>query len=180
MVWLFIVKCLYLMVPAYAANMAPVMFRNHLKSLAVPVDFGVKFRGQPLLGPHKTIRGFVAGVALAILASFLQFLLKDNPFIMSISLIEYGNWMMVGFLLGSGALLGDMAKSVVKRQLKIPSGSPFIPFDQLDFAVGALAFMSIAQSISLQVILSSMALSFFLHIATNHVAYWLKIRKEKW
>ena len=54
--------------------------------------------------------------------------------------LDYGSaWIiLVGGLLGFGALCGDSIKSFFKRQIGIAPGKSWFPFDQLDYLVGAL------------------------------------------
>ncbi|MEM3153941.1 MAG: CDP-archaeol synthase, partial [Candidatus Woesearchaeota archaeon] len=81
---------------------------------------------------------------------------------------------------GIGALLGDSIKSFFKRRLGILPGRPWIPFDQVDYAIGALAagsFVFFPGWLNAFVIV---LISFAGHIAANHVAFWLGIRGEKW
>ncbi len=179
-VWFFVLQCFYFMLPAYWANMAPVMFKNAFRSLAIPIDNNIRIRGKSLFGSHKTVRGFMMGILLAMAVSWVQSLLYRFPFFSELSFFDYGPWALLGFLMGAGALGGDLLKSVVKRQLGIPPGEPFIPFDQLDFVIGALIFTFALVKITWQVAITSLLISFVLHIVTNHVAFWLKIREEKW
>lgn len=62
---------LYLAFPAFAANMAPVIAAKLkiLQNIANPIDSGRRLRGKEIFGSHKTWRGFVVGVAVAILIS---------------------------------------------------------------------------------------------------------------
>lgn len=178
--WLLSLKCVYLLLPAYFANMAPVWFRNSFKWMAVPVDCGALFRGKPLFGSHKTVRGLITGIAFAVSAAFVQFLLSGIPVFKEVSLADYSQWLLLGILMGSGALAGDLLKSFVKRRAGISPGKPFVPFDQVDFVAGALLFSSLVVDLTWSVVIVSFALSFVLHIATNHIAFWLGIRREKW
>lgn len=173
-------QCIYLLLPAYFANMAPVWFKNALSWMAVPLDRGVLFRGEPLFGSHKTLRGMVTGIALAMAVAFVQYLLRGIPFFQQVSLADYGQWVLLGFLMGSGALIGDLAKSFIKRRVGIRPGKPFIPFDQVDFVAGALLLSYPLVHPSWEIVALSFFLSFVLHIATNHIAFWLRIRQEKW
>ncbi len=178
--WFFILQCFYLLLPAYFANMAPVMFRNFFRPLAIPIDNYAYFRGKPLFGSHKTVRGFVAGVVLAVLIAFVQSLLYSISFFNELSLFDYGNAVVLGVLMGTGALSGDLLKSFIKRRVGIEPGHRFIPFDQIDFVIGALLFSTLLINITWLIALTSITLSFVLHVSTNHIAFWLKIRKEKW
>lgn len=176
---LFILKCFYLMLPAYFANMAPVMVKK-ISLFAFPVDFDKKLNDKPILGKNKTFRGLVFGVIFAIVISYFQFLLYNIEFYKNLSFFNYQNWLLFGFLIGFGALIGDLAKSFFKRRLGIEPGAKFVPFDQTDFVVGALIFIMPIFELTLRIFIVSLLLSFVLHIIVNHIAFYLKIRNEKW
>ena len=176
---LFLLKCFYLMMPAYFANMAPVIVKK-VNFLAFPIDFGKKISSKPLLGRNKTFRGMFFGIIFAIVIAYLQFSLYNLEFFRDVSFFSYQNWLLIGFLMGFGALMGDLAKSFFKRRLGIKPGERFVPFDQTDFVVGALVFIIPVFSVTLKIFIVSLLLSFVLHIAVNHIAFYLKIRNEKW
>ena len=176
----FILKCFYFMLPAYFANMAPVIVKNSFKSLAIPIDFGKKIKGKELFGKNKTIRGFIFAILFAIIIAYLQFLLYRFNLFKNIIFINYSNWLLLGFLFGFGAILGDLIESFIKRRLNLKSGQRFIPWDQLDFVIGALIFTGLVVDINLKMLLYIVITSFIGHILVNHAAYFLKIRKEKW
>ena len=176
---IFILKCFYLLLPAYFANMAPVIVKG-IGLFKFPIDFNKKIGNKPVLGSHKTFRGLIFGVIFAIIAAYLQFLLYNRGFFAGISFINYQNWLLFGFLMGLGALTGDAAKSFFKRRLGIKPGEKFIPFDQTDFVVGALVFIMPIFDLTLKIFFASLILSFVLHIMVNHTAFYLKIRNEKW
>ena len=175
----FLLKCFYLMLPAYFANMAPVITRR-ISLFNFPVDFGRQIGGKPILGRNKTFRGLFFGIIFALFVAFMQSLLYKTDFFKGISFIDYNNWLLFGLLMGSGALIGDLAKSFFKRRLGLKPGATFVPFDQTDFVVGALLFIMPMLKVTLRVFLVTFALSFVLHIAVNHIAYYSKIRDEKW
>lgn len=174
--------CLWFMMPAYIANMAPIFVKNYFKFLAKPIDFGKKFKGKEILGAHKTFRGLIFGCIASILMSSLQFLLYKYPFFKEISIVSYTevNYLLLGFLLGFGALFGDMVKSFFKRRINIKPGARWIPFDQLDYVLGALLFSLVIFVPSFASAIIIIASSFLLHIIANHIGYYLKIREEKW
>jgi len=68
----YLLGLIYLMLPAYFANMAPVIFNRTLNFLDYPVDFGVKVKGHHLFGRTKTFRGFMVGILAAILIFYLK------------------------------------------------------------------------------------------------------------
>ena len=176
---LFVLKCFYLMLPAYFANMVPVMVKK-ISLFAFPIDFNKSFGSKPLFGKNKTFRGFIFGIVFAIVIGYLQYLLYKAEFFRNISFFDYQNWLLFGILIGFGSLFGDLVKSFFKRRLGISPGERFIPFDQTDFVVGALLFIIPIFDLTLKIFITSLLLSFILHIMINHIAFYLKIRNEKW
>jgi len=176
---LFLLKCFYLMLPAYFANMAPVMVKR-INLFVFPVDFNKKIGSNPILGRNKTFRGLIFGIIFAVIVAYLQYLLYDFEAFRNISFLSYQNWLLFGFFMGFGALAGDLIKSFFKRRLGINPGEKFIPFDQTDFVVGALVFIMPVFQVTWQIFAASLLLSFILHIIVNHAAFYLKIRNEKW
>jgi len=182
---LLVLRSLYFMLPGYLANSSPVLSKNILDFLAKPVDMGLKFRGKPLLGTHKTWRGVIIASIVGMLIFALQKYLYQFPFFQKWSIVDYGMLyskysILPGFLLGFGAIFGDMVKSFFKRQFDVKSGERWFPFDQIDFLIGALMFVSFVYIPSWQVILILFILTPLIHISSNHIAFYLKIRKEKW
>ena len=162
-------KTLYFFIPAGIANMAPVIFRN--------INFLNYSINEKLFGSHKTYRGIFFGIILAIFATFLQFLLTNFNF----SLINYttSNFILIGFLLGFGAMLGDLVKSFFKRRLSIKPGNSFIPFDQLDWIIGAIIFTFPLINYSILQILFLLIVYGLLHPLINLMGYVLKIKKNR-
>lgn len=165
-------KSLYFFLPAYCANMAPVLFR-WIPFLDKPVH-------QKLFGAHKTWRGIGAAAIMGTLVFGLQKYLYVVGF-RQFALIDYSDFSWwLGFFLGLGAILGDLVKSYYKRKDKIPPGEPWIPFDQLDFVVGGVIGSFFIYVPTTEVVLVLLIVSPFLHIAATRIAYWLGLRKEKW
>jgi len=133
---LFILGCFYFMLPAYFANMAPVIVKGILKPLAFPLDFNKQLNGKPLFGKNKTFRGLIFAVIFGIAIAFLQHYFYTS--FRAISFIDYSSWLLFGFLMGFGAIFGDLVKSFIKRRLDVTPGKMFFPWDQLDFIFGAL------------------------------------------
>jgi len=167
------------MLPAYFANMAPVIVKK-INLFAFPIDFDKQLNNKPIFGKNKTFRGLVFGLVFSIIVAYFQFLLYNDEFFRSISFIDYQNWLLFGFLMGTGALTGDLTKSFFKRRLGIRPGDKFIPFDQTDFVIGALVFIVLVFDLTLEIFIVALLLSFMLHILVNHIAFFLKIRNEKW
>lgn len=181
---IFILQCLYFMLPAYLANMAPVLAQKSgvLKILDKPIDGGHQMAGKPIFGDHKTWRGFVVGVAMAAAIAWLQYFLYAIPVFQKISLLDYSgtNLWLLGFLLGFGALFGDLVKSFFKRRVNLAPGAPWIPFDQIDFVLGALIFAAPIYFPSWPAVILILILSPVLHIATNNIGYLLRVKNTRW
>ena len=96
-------------VSAFFSSKIPIV-----KKFNYPVDGGLMLRKKRLLGSHKTIRGFIFGIFMAILGVYLQIFMFENfSFMREILPINYSaiNPVAFGFLCGFGALVGDAIKS---------------------------------------------------------------------
>lgn len=171
----YLLQAIYFVLPAYAANMAPVIVGKLNLPLAKPIS-------SKYFGSHKTFRGFYAAYFFALAALTLQSYLYSKGMLLDISLINYQNinLFFYAFLFGIGALTGDLLKSFVKQKLKRKSGSIFFPWDQLDFIFGALLFVAPFYWPPTEVILAAIIVTPILHILTNVVAYSLKLKKVWW
>ena len=176
---IFLLKCFYLMLPAYFANMAPVIVKK-INLFVFPIDFNKQMNNKPVLGKNKTFRGFIFGVIFSVIIVYIQFLLYSIGFFKNISFFNYKNWLLFGLLMGLGALTGDLIKSFFKRRFGLKPGAKFIPFDQTDFVIGALIFIVPIFNLTLKIFVTSLLLSFILHMIVNHIAFYMKIRNEKW
>lgn len=179
---LFIFECFYFFLPAYAANMAPVLSRNWFLFLAKPVDFNIRLGGRPLLGKNKTWRGLLIAPVFAIVVVLLQRYLFLNYFFMEqLSLVDYSvvNVWLFGFLLGFGAIFGDLFFSFLKRRKGISPGKSWVPFDQLDFVLGGLLFVNFYFWTGWVVTLYVLVLSFFLHLVFKKVGFALKLEERQ-
>lgn len=169
-----VLELLWFMAPAYAANMAPPFVRF--------------WRGwnRPIharwLGDHKTVVGYLAGVLAALAAIALQALLH-HAFPAGIGpdpLVDYTYWPWLGLAFGAGAMTGDSMKSFFKRRRRVPPGAPWIPFDQLDFAVGALLLVAPFADIGWVDVLVLLAVTFIGDILVNHASWRLGIKRGPW
>ena len=181
---LLILQSMYFIVPAYFANMAPVIAKKAkiLEKTNRPIDKNKQFKGKPLFGKNKTYRGFIVAIVAGIILAYVQMFLYNVPFFRWVSILDYSNPLLIGFLLGAGAITGDLIKSFFKRRINMKSGQKFIPFDQTDFVFGAylFAYPFYHSIITLPLILTSIITSFALHIIANHISFYLNIRNEKW
>ena len=135
------------------------------------MDFGLSLGRFRIFGDHKTWAGFFSGV---IVAAFVGFFLSKLYWPFDFSAVQWSA------LAGIGALIGDAVKSFFKRRVGIKSGKPWIPFDQIDYTVGALALCSFVFFPGWFYAFLVVFLSAFGHIAVNHIGYWIGVRDVKW
>jgi CDP-2,3-bis-(O-geranylgeranyl)-sn-glycerol synthase len=135
-----VLQVLWLFVPAYLANMSPVLVQRWFPRLATPIDGGRTFGGKRILGDHKTWRGLLAGVVVGTAAYELQRLLHGAGVATPLAVLDHP--VLPGFLMGLGAGLGDAVKSFLKRRIDIAPGASWPVFDQLDFFAGAYLLLS--------------------------------------
>ena len=168
---LLILKSLYFFLPAYFANMTPVFVRK-IPFLDGPIN-------KKLFGKNKTWRGVLAATIVGGLVFWLQQLAYSAGFV-DLALIDYADFgVSFGFLLGLGAIIGDLVKSYYKRKAEIPPGERWPGFDQLDFVIGGLTLGFFVYVPAAEVMLILIIASPLLHIAANHIGYWLGMREKK-
>ena len=157
-------SALYIILPTYCANGAPVIFGG-----GRPIDLGKTLPdGQRILGDNKTIRGFVGGIIVGTLVGLVC------------SYIFAINLMPIALPASLGALLGDMVGAFLKRRLHIKPGGALPGVDQLDFVVGSMLLVSLFFPISLVVALILLVVTPPIHFLTNVGAYLLGLKENYW
>lgn len=167
-----IINALYFIFPAYCANAAPVIFGG-----GAPIDAGRKFLdGKPILGSHKTFRGFFVGLAVGTFVGFVQFVLfRSSSFLQQLLLFQ--STILLGFMLSLGALVGDLVESFFKRRLGLRPGSSLPIADQLDFVVVALLFSLPVSPPPLLIVLIIIVITPPIHLLTNFLGNFLRKKK---
>lgn len=131
--------------------------KNRLsQALAVPLDGGRMFRGRPILGENKTLRGFVVMIpaaALAFAALAVVISLPQGAPPATLWQLTPAGYTALGALAGFGFMAGELPNSFVKRQLGVlPGQAPasdltrticFI-VDHIDSIVGMLVAVTLA------------------------------------
>lgn len=183
----FIIKAIWLMLPAYLPNPFAALLGG-----GKAIDGGRTLAdGQRLLGDGKTWRGLFAGVFFGLLAGCIQIWLSGRGFeILGLQMPAFGpdfrSAFRVVFALASGALFGDMFMSFFKRRLGFKRGAPLPVVDQLDFVLGAWGFTYLVapawfmENFSFWILLSVIIITPLLHVATNVIAYLIGVKKEPW
>jgi CDP-2,3-bis-(O-geranylgeranyl)-sn-glycerol synthase len=175
-----VIEILYFFLPAYLANISPVLVRRWFTAIAVPIDGRQTWRGKRFLGDHKTWRGLLAGIVVGTIAYELQRLVNDNGFLRDLALIDYAaRPVYPGLLMGLGAGVGDSVKSFFKRRLDIEPGSSWLVFDQLDFFIGAYIFVAPIAAPPLLTTLSCLPIILLANLASEVIGYWLGF-KDSW
>jgi CDP-2,3-bis-(O-geranylgeranyl)-sn-glycerol synthase len=153
-----ILDSLIYILPAYFANSSPVIFGG-----GTPIDFNKKLFGKKIFGNHKTWRGFFSGLIIGTIIAGIESIFLGKSFL------------LVGFFLALGALIGDLFGSFVKRQMDIKEGTDVEVLDQLPFIVFALIFGKVASDLfgfwflSPFQIIFILVFSYFIHKFVNFV-----------
>jgi len=174
-----IAYALWFILPAYIANAFPVIFGGGLA-----IDVGKKLPdGKPILGSHKTFRGFVAGLIAGVLTSVIQtILLQSYPSSDFTLSLPFQFNVLIGSMIALGALVGDLVHSFIKRRMGLVEGSPLPVADQLDFVVGAI-LLSLPVSAfppPLLTVVLIILITLPIHLLTNFIAYFLGVKKTPW
>ena len=143
-----IIQALWLILPAYIANASALLVGG-----GTPIDFGKKCKdGRRILGDGKTWRGLLTGAFVGMTGGFgLSVVAKlgasiDFPIVIS-DFSGFPFMIPIIFSICFGALMGDIIESFAKRRIGKKRGEDWIPFDQLDFILGALFSCFIIASI---------------------------------
>jgi CDP-2,3-bis-(O-geranylgeranyl)-sn-glycerol synthase len=189
--WL--IQLVLFILPAYFANSVPVLLGG-----GAPIDGGKKWNdGQRLFGDGKTVRGFFAGVLAGVAIGALEGALlpgsgwdiyanagAEGALAAGAGLGAGGaaTYVLAGFLLGCGAMAGDLLGSFIKRRQGIARGKPSLVMDQLLFLALALLFACplAAHFLTLEAVLFLAVLTYFVHVGANVVANRLGLKKVPW
>ena len=168
-------KALWLLLPAAFANMSPIVAKKIFPKWDTPIDYGKKWRHQQIFGSHKTYRGLVSGTVIGFVVFYLQqILFAKFPVISNLSYFDYQTTSpLFGAAMGLSALLGDLIKSFFKRRLNIASGKPWIPFDEIDWIVGALICVTFIFTPNFNLVLASLIVGVSSHFIIRRISYLL-------
>lgn len=171
---------IWAMLPAYIPNNVAVLAGG-----GPPIDGGRQFRGDRLLGDGKTWRGTAVGIAAGVVVALILNAIQ-NPAVSTLGfpLPTFSGPALLA--LPTGALLGDISASFLKRRTGRARGNPFPVVDQLDFVVVALVLTAIVDPawfgrvFTVPVIAVVILLTPALHVVTNGIAYVLGLKDEPW
>lgn len=169
-----VIVAIWLMLPAYVTNASAAFFGGK-----TPIDGGIFWGKNRLLGEGKTYEGFLKGFSCGFLFGIFQQL-----FLNSFGLFPF--FLVTLFCLSAGAMLGDIVASFIKRRLGLKRGAPLPLVDQLDFVGGAWLLLFLfardwfIEAFSLDVIIAVIIITPLLHLLTNYVGFKIGKKKVPW
>jgi len=142
MVYEIIIQALWLVLPAYIANASALLVGG-----GAPIDFGKNWKdGKRILGDGKTWRGLVTGAFVGMTGGFGLSVVAKYAAVSDYAFLGINDFtgfpLMIPIIasISFGALIGDIIESFFKRRIGKGRGEDWIPFDQIDFILGALFF----------------------------------------
>jgi len=176
-----VTKMIWLMLPAYLSNPAATLIIV-FTGAGRPIDKGKYIGKQRILGDGKTYKGLFFGIFFGIIIAVIQNLI-NNIFLNSI-MPQFT--IIPAIALPTGALLGDLAASFLKRRIGLKRGQSFPLVDQLDFVFGAWILTFILSpdwfrgNFTLEIIIAALILTPVFHLIFNIVGYKIGVKKEPW
>lgn len=179
-----ILFAIWFFLPAGIANGSAVFIPRVpiLKKAIWPLDLGKSLKHKRLLGPNKTFGGLILGIIVATIVVGLQKVIyAHSGWIREISSpLNYSDlkiWWL-GPILGGGALLGDAIESFFKRQLRVPAGKSWFPFDQIDYVVGGCLLSYFLTPLPAYYYLIILVVWFLIHIVATYIGYLIGVRSK--
>lgn len=177
-----IIFALWLMLPAYITNMSAVFFSGK-----TPIDRGIYYGKNRLLGDGKTFEGLVKGIACGFISGiflhlFVAEYLNLHPFGYSTSL----SFLVTLICLTAGAMLGDLFGSLIKRRAGLKPGASLPIVDQLDFVAGAWLLLFLfarewfIEFFSLEIIITVIVITPPLHLLTSYIGFKIGKKAVPW
>ena len=180
--WIEPVRFAWFAAPVVAAALVHVIVLKFrwLESLRVPLDGGATWRGRRLFGDNKTVRGAVVMIGVSAIVATLQAAVR----IRRLEYFDYGeaHLFLIGLLLGTGFVVGELPNSFVKRQLGVAPGAHAGVWhtlaDQLDSVIGALLTISLVWIPPLGVWATALFMGTGLHMAVNGIFVVLGLKRH--
>jgi CDP-2,3-bis-(O-geranylgeranyl)-sn-glycerol synthase len=176
--WFFaLVSAVWIMLPAYVPNSAAALLGGGL-----PIDGGRTWGdGRRIFGDGKTWRGLAGGVLAGIAVGWAGIWVQ-----------ALAGWQIAAHTpvtvctFAAGALLGDLAKSFLKRRLGKDQGAPWPVADQYDLVAGAFILTALLApgwllaTITLPILLWILVITPVLHRLTNIAGHRLGVKQVPW
>ena len=148
------------------------------RQLAWPLDCGATFRGRPLFGPNKTVRGFVVMVPATSLAFVLLALTEPA----GVWRLPASHHALLGAVAGMGFMAAELPNSFVKRQLHMGPGFAaegrvsrplFAIVDHIDSVCGALGAMALLVTVPRWTIVYLLPVGWIMHRVFSALTFQL-------
>ena len=167
----FLIRIILYITPLYLANSTAMIFGGGL-----PIDLNKRFiDGRPIFGRGKTFRGAFVGILIGSITALIIYLLF--PFYAE---KITSNYLLLGFLLALGAIIGDIIASFFKRRNNIPQGTEVLFLDQLDFVIGSMIIGSFVYIPSFYEVVIICITTLIIHKLSNYIAFKIKLKKVPW
>jgi CDP-2,3-bis-(O-geranylgeranyl)-sn-glycerol synthase len=179
--WIFsALAALWIMIPAYVPNSAAAVFGG-----GTPIDLGRTFSdGRRIFGDGKTYRGFFGGALCGVLAGLVEIWAWSSS---SFDLTALPMQTILSVtLLATGALLGDLAKSFLKRRLGKERGESWFLADQYDLVIGSFLLILLVYpqwlfgNITLPIAIWIVVMTPLLHRVVNIIGYYIGVKEVPW
>lgn len=159
------------LIPMYITNSSAMLFGGK-----TPLDLNAKaWDNHRWLGKGKTFKGTFFGIFFGTLsASIIESLFSQQVHEMT------SNFVLFGFVLSIGAIVGDLIGSFLKRRFGLQSGSPVWLLDQLDFLAGGLVFGSLLFVPTLSQIGVMVIVTLLIHRLANWIAFKTNLKEVPW
>ncbi len=169
---------LWIMLPAYVPNSAAALFGG-----GTPIDSGrVLGDGKRIFGDGKTYRGFLGGVISGVLVGLAEIWAAT-----AFGLVTLPHQTVISVtLLATGALLGDLAKSFLKRRLGKERGESWFLADQYDLVIGSFLLILLIypewffENITLPIAVWIIVMTPLLHRVVNIIGYYIGVKDVPW
>ena len=166
-----IIKLIVYLAPMYVANSSAMVFGGK-----TPIDFGKTFfDGKPIFGKGKTFKGVIFGLLAGTLVAYIISIAFPKT-----TMLLSPDYLLLGFFLSLGAIIGDMVASFFKRRNELQEGKEVLFLDQLDFVIGGMFFGSVLYIPEFYEILAVGLLTLVAHRLSNYVAFKMKLKKVPW
>jgi hypothetical protein len=155
------IAILQILILIMLANGTPVVAKKILgDQFAWPIDGGTRFvDGRPLFGKSKTARGILLSVLTTSICAPLV-----------------GLDVKTGFAVGTGAMVGDLLSSFLKRRLNLPSSSRATGLDQIPESLLPLVACRAFLTLSFLDIVVAITIFFFGEVLLSRLLYSLHVR----
>lgn len=177
----------WIILPVVAAGIMHVVVLKLrlLPSLATPIDRGAHWRGRPIFGQNKTLRGFLLMPVLTGCFTSLQSLVERRASASSPMGSPTPHPWMAGSLVGLAYCVGVLPNSFVKRRLGVRPGYVATNFkslqyivDQTDSVLSCLLVLRRIRRLGRREQAAGVLLGSVIHIGVDLLMYGIGIKRR--